>query len=68
MRVIVTIEAQFEVEVDTHSPELAVRAIEANWDSVYKHRAKWANGVPTLLQHTPILRIEPTTDVTKKKA
>lgn len=46
MKVIVYLEVPFEVDVDTHSIELAKRAVEANWDSVFKYRANWRAGTP----------------------
>lgn len=35
MKVIVTVETKFEVEVETLVPAIAERAVECNWHSVY---------------------------------
>jgi hypothetical protein len=39
MRVFVTIESVYVVDVDATDPELAERAVENNWDTVYRHQA-----------------------------
>ena len=59
MKIIVTVEAQFVVEVDTYNMKHAARAITANWDSVYKQQAKWRRGIAPQLQGGQILGIEP---------
>lgn len=59
MQLIVTIEAKFVVNVETDDPARAVRAVEANWDSVLKHRAWWYRGIAPQLQDGRIVGIEP---------
>ena len=44
MKVIVIVEAKYEVEVEALTPEQAERAARENWDTVYRHHARWHNG------------------------
>jgi hypothetical protein len=46
MKVIVVVESKFEVDVNTHDAALAQQAVEANWDTIYKHQARWHDGNP----------------------
>ena len=58
MKVLVTVEVQFEVEVrDVYTTEQAVRVVEANWDTIYKHSARWKNGVAPQLQHGRVVDV-----------
>lgn len=58
MKVVVTVEASFVVEVDTLDPALARRAVEANWESIYKFEARWLNGTAPQYQGGRIVSIE----------
>lgn len=58
MKVLVRTEVDFEVEVETHDYETAKRAVEANWDTVYKHRAKWVGGMAPALSARQVRVIE----------
>lgn len=57
MKVIVKAVVAFEVEVDTHDRDSALRAVQANWSTVYKHKATWAGGVPPQLQDGRIIDV-----------
>lgn len=48
--VIVTVEVQFVVRVDTDSPVQAEDYVESSWNTVYKHRAKLRGGIAPQLQ------------------
>ena len=58
MRVFVTMEYVFTVDVDTTDPKKAELAAENNWDTIYRHRANphkegrflFAMAVPTPLE------------------
>ena len=58
MKVVVTIEARFEVDVNAHSAEAAERAVHANWESVYKYDAKWLDGTAPTLQGGRVIDIK----------
>lgn len=61
MKVVVAVESQFVVDLpDVHDENIARRAVEANWDSIYKHRAKWLDGTAPQLNGTlkSIVRVE----------
>ena len=59
MKILVTVEVQFEVEVDTDDTKHAVRAVNANWDSYYKAQARWADGVAPQYQGGHVVDIRP---------
>lgn len=44
MKVVVTVECEFEVDVPTHNRDMAVRSVVEGWRSNWRHYAKWRKG------------------------